>query len=310
MLEVTRLVKRFGTLSAVDGVSFSVAGGEIVGLLGPNGAGKTTTLSIVSGLLRPDAGEVRIDGRILNGDADPLKRAIGVVPQELALYDELSSLDNLHFFGGLYGLSRTVLDDSIDRVLNLVGLTGRASERVKGYSGGMKRRLNLAASLLHDPAILLLDEPTVGIDPQSRNAIFENLLALKSEGKALVYSTHYMEEAERLCDRVVILDHGRVVAQDTVRDLYRRVASTNRIAIEVDDPTDGPWRSLLKELPGVIDATLDRAILTVEVVDLAVAPSVLSRVAESGRRVVHFTSLRPNLEAVFFALTGSKESNA
>jgi ABC-2 type transport system ATP-binding protein len=208
-------------VAAVRDVSFTVAAGELVGLLGPNGAGKTTTVSMIAGLSTPDEGEVLIQGTRLSGDADPRKRTIGLVPQDLALYDELTALDNLRFFGALYGLQGAALQRAIDGTLDLVGLKGRERDRVKTFSGGMKRRLNLAASLLHDPDILLLDEPTVGVDPQSRNAIFDNLEALRRRGKALLYTTHYMEEAERLCDRIVIVDHGKVVASDTLAGIEK-----------------------------------------------------------------------------------------
>jgi len=223
MLEIRALRKSFGSLLAVNDVSFLLQRGQIMGLLGPNGAGKTTTVSMISGLLTPDAGEINIDGRLLKGDTDPVKRKIGLVPQDLALYDELSARDNLRFFGALYQMTGAALDHAMAAALTLVGLGDRMRDRVKTFSGGMRRRLNLAAGLLHDPDILLLDEPTVGVDPQSRNAIFDNLEELKDRGKALLYTTHYMEEAERLADRLVIIDRGTVVANDTLDGLYARV---------------------------------------------------------------------------------------
>ena len=224
MLEIRHLRKSFGPLVAVDDVSFAVERGRLVGLLGPNGAGKTTTVSMIAGLLTPDRGDVLVGGARLAGDTDPKKRRIGLVPQDLALYDEMSARANLRFFGALYGLSGAALDRAIASALDLVGLADRVNDRVSTYSGGMKRRLNLAAGLLHDPDILLLDEPTVGVDPQSRNAIFDNLELLKSRGKALLYTTHYMEEVERLADRIVVVDHGRVIADDTLAGLQSRVA--------------------------------------------------------------------------------------
>jgi ABC-2 type transport system ATP-binding protein len=224
MLTITHLRKTFGSTVAVDDVSFSVEKGQLVGLLGPNGAGKTTTVSMIAGLLTPDRGDVLVGGARLSGDTDPKKRKIGIVPQDLALYDELSARRNLRFFGALYGLSGAALEAAIASTLQLVGLADRIDDLVKAYSGGMKRRLNLAAGLLHDPDILLLDEPTVGVDPQSRNAIFENLELLKSRGKALLYTTHYMEEVERLADRIVVVDHGKVIADDTLDGLQSRVA--------------------------------------------------------------------------------------
>jgi linearmycin/streptolysin S transport system ATP-binding protein len=231
ILEVQNLRKSFGSLVAVDEVSFTVEAGRLVGLLGPNGAGKTTTVAMIAGLLTPDRGDVLVGGARLAGDTDPGKRRIGLVPQDLALYDELSAEANLRFFGSLFGLTGRALDASMRSALELVGLADRAREAVKAFSGGMKRRLNLAAGLLHDPDILLLDEPTVGVDPQSRNAIFENLEVLKARGKALLYTTHYMEEAERLADRIVVIDHGRVIADDTVAALQARAAG-GRVSLE------------------------------------------------------------------------------
>ena len=221
VLEARNLRKTFGDLVAVNDVSFALAPGQLVGLLGPNGAGKTTTVSMIAGLVTPDRGQVLVGGQPLSGDTNPAKRRLGLVPQDLALYEELSARANLQFFGALYGLTGKPLDEAIRSVLELVGLAERARDLVKTFSGGMKRRLNLAAGLLHDPDILLLDEPTVGVDPQSRNAIFDNLELLKRRGKALLYTTHYMEEAERLADRIVVIDHGTIIADDTLAGLHR-----------------------------------------------------------------------------------------
>ena len=227
MLDVQHLRKSFGSVVAVDDVSFTLRKGELVGLLGPNGAGKTTTVSMIAGLVTPERGDVLIDGKRLAGDTDPAKRRIGLVPQDIALYEELSARENLRFFGSLYDLTGGALEQAMISTLALVGLADRARDAVKTFSGGMKRRLNLAAGLLHDPDILLLDEPTVGVDPQSRNAIFENLELLKNRGKALLYTTHYMEEAERLADRIVVIDHGRAIADDTLAGLQSRVPSVD-----------------------------------------------------------------------------------
>jgi ABC-2 type transport system ATP-binding protein len=234
LLQLTNLRKAFGRLLAVDDVSFALRRGELVGLLGPNGAGKTTTVSVISGLVTPDGGEVLVDGAPLAGDTDPAKRKIGLVPQDLALYDELSAYSNLRFFGALYGLAGAALARAIRKALSLVGLVDRERHLVKTFSGGMKRRLNLAAGILHDPEILLLDEPTVGVDPQSRNAIFDNLEELKRRGKALLYTTHYMEEAERLADRVVVIDHGRVVANDTLAGLRGAVSAVGGQSVTLE----------------------------------------------------------------------------
>jgi ABC-2 type transport system ATP-binding protein len=222
MLLVDGLSKRYGERVAVDAISFSIAQGETVGLLGPNGAGKTTAISMISGISKPDSGEVTLGGVRLAQDAKALKRRVGLVPQDLALYEELSAWANLQLFGGLYGLDAAELQPRAKAALALVGLTDRSADRVKTFSGGMKRRLNIAGALLHEPDLILLDEPTVGVDPQSRNAIFDNLEELKRRGKTLLYTTHYMEEAERLCDRVLILDHGQILANDTVASFKRQ----------------------------------------------------------------------------------------
>jgi linearmycin/streptolysin S transport system ATP-binding protein len=290
---------------AVNGVSLHAGAGETVGLLGPNGAGKTTTVSMLAGLLRADSGAVRIEGRPLDGDADPNKRRIGLVPQDLALYDELTAQANLQLFAALYGLEGAAARRTIGEALELVGLADRAHDRVKTYSGGMKRRLNLAAALLHDPQILLLDEPTVGVDPQSRNAIFDNLETLKGRGKTLVYTTHYMEEAERLCDRVIIIDHGKVVADDTLAGLYRLLPVTNVLAVELDDGHKEVRLDELEALPGVHSAQLEAGTLRVGVQDLAtVTPRLLGWLVERGQPYRHVASERADLETVFLTLTG------
>jgi ABC-2 type transport system ATP-binding protein len=309
VLEVSGLRKRFGEVQAVDGVGFTVGRGESVGLLGPNGAGKTTTLSMVVGVLAPDAGEVRVDGGPIAGDGDPRKRKIGYVPQELALYDELTALANLRLFGALYGLTGRALDRAIDAALELVGLRERAAHKAGTFSGGMKRRLNLAAALLHEPELLLLDEPTVGVDPQSRNAIFENLEALKARGIALLYTTHYMEEVERLCERVVIIDHGRIVADDTLRGLYRKHAPPSALSVELEAPVEGPWLEALRALPEVAGAALEGERLRVALNgDLSQGAAVLA--ALQGQRVTHFAAERPDLETVFLTLTGKRLRDA
>jgi ABC-2 type transport system ATP-binding protein len=306
MLEILGLRKSFAGRVAVDGVSFAIAPGEIVGVLGPNGAGKTTTVSMITGLLRPDAGEVRMDGRALSGDTDPGKRRLGLVPQELALYDELTARQNLEFFGGLLGMERAALHRAIASALSLVGLADRADDAVATFSGGMKRRLNLAAGVLHDPDVLLLDEPTVGVDPQSRNAIFDNLEALRAAGKGLLYTTHHMEEAERLCDRIVVIDQGRVVAQDTVRGLYKLLPASNRLVVELDAPAeDGPWLDGLRAIPGVVSVAPAGDRLELALSDLtAAAPPALGWLAAHGHAYHHLRSERGDLEAVFLALTG------
>jgi ABC-2 type transport system ATP-binding protein len=311
MLEVESLHKRYGDLVAVHDVSFSAHPGEMVGLLGPNGAGKTTTVGMIAGLLPPGRGQVRIAGSTVRSETDPVKRRMGLVPQELALHDELSARENLALFGALYGLSGAPLRDAIDSTLELVGLADRAKDRTAHFSGGMKRRLNLAAALLHDPDILLLDEPTVGVDPQSRNAIFTNLEELKRRGKTLVYTTHYMEEAERLCDRIIIIDHGRVIANDTLEAVRRLVPNVNLLQLEIENPGDGEWFGALRSLAGVDAADMENHTLRVRLDDLlASSPRVLAWLSENGYRCSHIASQRADLETVFLTLTGRSVRNA
>jgi linearmycin/streptolysin S transport system ATP-binding protein len=244
VLRLEAVHKRYGDVLAVDGLDLEVRAGEILGLLGPNGAGKTTTVALATGLLMPDAGRVDVAG--LGSPARPeARRRLGVAPQALALYETLTGAENLAFFGSLHGLSGRDLDERVGGALAFVGLSERGGARVATYSGGMKRRLNLAAALVHDPLLVLLDEPTAGVDPQSRNLVFENVLELRHRGRAILYTTHYMEEAARLCDRVAIVDRGRLLAEGTVEDLVARhggkvvlVAETvsGEVRLETDDP--------------------------------------------------------------------------
>src|SRR5580658_11169312 len=305
MLEVTDLRKRYGHVIAVDGLSLRAAEGETIGLLGPNGAGKTTIVSMIAGLLQPDSGQVLIAGRPLSGDTDPIKHQIGLVPQDLALYDELSAGDNLTFFGALYGLDSVTGKRPIAEALELVGLTDRIKDKVKTFSGGMKRRLNLAAALLHDPQILLLDEPTVGVDPQSRNAIFDNLETLKARGKTLIYTTHYMEEAERLCDRLIVIDHGKVIANDTLLGLYALLPVRNMLVVELADLNSPFPAERFRGLPEVTSAEIALGVLRIGVHDLSSgAPKILQWLNENGHPYHHVVSERPDLETVFLSLTG------
>jgi ABC-2 type transport system ATP-binding protein len=311
MLEVKSLHKRYGDLVAVHEVSFNARAGEMVGLLGPNGAGKTTTVSMIAGLLQPDRGEVRIGGDLVRSETDPVKRRMGLVPQDLALHDELSARENLILFGSLYNLSGALLRGAIERNLELVGLADRANDRTGTFSGGMKRRLNLASALLHDPEILLLDEPTVGVDPQSRNAIFSNLEELKRRGKTLVYTTHYMEEAERLCDRIIIVDHGKVIANDTLEAVRRLVPGVNVLQLEIANPGVDGWYGPLRRLPGVQMVEIEGATLQVQVENLLeTAPHVLGWLRDHDYRCTHLASQRADLETVFLTLTGRKVRNA
>jgi ABC-2 type transport system ATP-binding protein len=304
VLTCSQLEKRYGDLRAVDGVSFEVAEGETYGLLGPNGAGKTTTISIVAGLLRPDAGEVHVLGERLTPRSSSAKVAIGLVPQELAVYPDLTARENLRFFGRLHGLGRAELGRRTDEVLEVTGLTDRADDRADTFSGGMKRRLNIGVGLLHRPKLLVLDEPTVGVDPQSRNAILESVEQLATEGMAVLYTTHYMEEAERLCDRLAIIDQGRIVGEGTRRELTDRVGELDRVRLEVaGDPAVAA--SACAAVARVGSADVD-GLAVVCLVDGAASslPALLEAVAATGATVTGVEVREPDLEDVFLHLTG------
>jgi ABC-2 type transport system ATP-binding protein len=303
-LSVRAVRKRYGDVLAVDEVSFDVRRGECFGLLGPNGAGKTTTLSMVSTLLRPDAGAIFVDGIDAARDPVAVRRRIGLVPQELSLYEELTAAENLAFFGGLYGLTGARLAERVASALGLAQLADRRNDRVKTFSGGMKRRLNFAVGLLHEPSLVLLDEPTVGVDPQSRNHLFEMVAALKRAGTTLVYTTHYMEEAERLCDRVGIVDRGRVVAVGTRDELVSGlgVGDEAELRFAADGaPDDAACRAAFGPR-ATHRRGKDAVAVAVEGVD---ALRDVLAAAERARLSPRSVTLRkPDLETVFLSLTG------
>jgi ABC-2 type transport system ATP-binding protein len=306
VLTVSNLRKQYGDFLAVNNVCFSVSKGECIGLLGPNGAGKTTTISVICGILRPDSGQVLVDGQQITSDTSPVKRRIGYVPQDLALYEELDAIGNLRLFGALYHLGGDTLRKRIDEALTLTGLADRAREPVTRFSGGMKRRLNIGAALLHDPDLLILDEPTVGVDPQSRNAIFDTLKTLQSRGKTLIYTTHYMEEVERLCDRVAIMDHGQVIADDTLPGLRRLLPDRDRLEVELTDVGGGiGWLEQLTTLAGVRLAHLHGTTLTVEIDHIGRdVPTVLTWLDTRNVHVRSASTRHTALEDVFLHLTG------
>jgi ABC-2 type transport system ATP-binding protein len=304
ILRCAGLVKRFGQRVAVGGVGFEIAPGETYGLLGPNGAGKTTTVSMICGLIDRDGGDVHVAGLPVSPSATKAKGAIGYVPQDLALYPDLNGRENLRFFGQLYGLSGRSLNARVDATLEVVGLTDRATDRVDKYSGGMKRRLNIAAGLLHEPKLLVLDEPTVGVDPQSRNAILENVEHLAEQGLAVLYTTHYMEEAERLCDRVGIIDEGKIIAEGTRRELVAQIGQTDRVELAGKGPLS-TFAAQAKRLKDVDDATAGDGSVKLLVRS---GRELLPRLFEiADRAKVSVTSvevIEPDLEAVFLHLTG------
>ncbi|MFL6676295.1 MAG: ABC transporter ATP-binding protein [Massilia sp.] len=304
LLSVSNLTKSYGDRRAVDGVSFQVLAGQTVGLLGPNGAGKSTTVGMLCGLLRPDAGEVRLGGELVGPGASGAKRRIGVVPQDLALYEDLSARENLRLFGALYGLAGSALQQRCDDVLALVNLADRARDKPSTFSGGMKRRLNIAAALLHDPELLILDEPTVGVDPQSRNAIFETLERLKAQGRSLIYTSHYMEEVERLADHIVIIDHGKVLADESPAALHRRLPAQAALRVELDAPAGDELAHALRQQAGVTAVALDGAVLDIRLAQASDALPVMGWLERADCRPLHFATARTSLEDIFLNLTG------
>lgn len=304
VLEVDGLRKRYGALEAVRGVSLTIAEGETYGLLGPNGAGKTTTIAMICGLRTRDAGRVRLDGQELDVGAVGAKRGIGLVPQELAIYPDLTARENLAFFGGLQGMTGPALRARIAEVLDIVGLTDRAGDRAEKFSGGMQRRLNIGIGLLHRPRLLLLDEPTVGVDPQSRNAILESIAALGREGMAILYTTHYMEEAERLCDRVAIIDAGEIKAEGTQRELTALVGGRDQVRLGVTGNIAAA-RLALQAVDGIAEVAAKDGTLEAMVENArGVLPRLLAAAEGAGAIVRSVEIVEPDLESVFLHLTG------
>ena len=313
ILEARNLVKKYGDFTAVKDVNLAIQEGEILGLLGPNGAGKTTIISMITGLLEPTSGRITVDGLDLQADTKTVKAKLGLVPQELALYPTLSARDNLDFFGSIYGLGGKQLRERVDAMLEMVELAGRAGEAIETYSGGMKRRVNIAAGLLHQPKVLLLDEPTVGVDPQSRNAIFEAVEALNRAGMTVIYTTHYMEEAQRLCHRVAIIDEGQIIALDTPTALIRSLGG-GILVLGLEDPEAGPDLGRVQtvidrvnELPAVKSTTRDDGHFKVETHRFQEAlMAILDITNQLDVRITAMEKWEPNLESVFLHLTGKK----
>jgi len=300
------LSKSFGEIQAVKDVSLQVARGEVFGLLGPNGAGKTTTISMLTGLLEPTSGSITVDGLDVEKHTTEVKAKLGLVPQELALYPTLSARQNLLFFGRIYGLKGKDLQRRVDEVLEMIGLTERANDAIEEYSGGMKRRVNIGAGLLHKPDVLFLDEPTVGVDPQSRNAIFESVEALNRGGMSVIYTTHYMEEAQRLCHRVAIVDTGELIALDTPTALIRSLGG-GIIVIGLAEGYPEEIVDQVAQLPMVKAATQTDGELKVETHRLQEAlMGILDITNQLDIRITSLELLEPNLESVFLHLTGKK----
>jgi ABC-2 type transport system ATP-binding protein len=304
MINVSNLRKTFNTIDALKGISFSIQQGECYGLLGPNGAGKTTTISVMSTILEPNEGEVSIAGYDLKENPLESRKYIGVVTQEIALYNELSAYDNLLFWGGLYKVPKPELIARIDETVNLFGLADRKNDKVKTYSGGMKRRINIASALLHKPKVLFMDEPTVGIDPQSRNLIFEVVEKLHNEGMTIVYTTHYMEEAERLCDRIGIIDNGEIIAQGTLNELRTSGAMKETVVISFVNFSDERFNSIANDWKDIqrFDDTIHFYSMNIQV-DLS---KIILKCSEVGLDIRHIDIRKINLETIFLSLTGKQ----
>lgn len=304
MLKVENLRKHFGTINAVDGISFEVKKGEVFGLLGPNGAGKSTTISMISTLLPPSDGVILFEGKNILEDPKAIQRKLGVVPQDIALYPTLSGYENLTFWGNMYGLNGGELKRRIGDVAEIIGLNGRIKDRVDKYSGGMKRRLNIGAALLHMPELLIMDEPTVGIDPQSRNHILDTVLELNRQGMTIIYTSHYMEEVEYLCSRICIMDQGKIIASGSKGELVAMISGKTEIEISLDTMNDEILKALDK-LEGIDspEQKEDHILIRCENADLILA-DIITMVTSGGTHLRSVDVKKPNLETVFLHLTG------
>jgi ABC-2 type transport system ATP-binding protein len=304
MISVSNLKKQYDSVPALKGISFNIEQGEFFGLLGPNGAGKTTTISIMSTILKPNEGSVTIAGFDLLKNPSECKKNIGVVPQEIALYNELSAYDNLMFWGSLYNVPKEELKLRIDETLKLFGLHDRKNDKIKTYSGGMKRRVNIASALLHEPKILFMDEPTVGIDPQSRNLIFEVLEKLHKDGMTIVYTTHYMEEAERFCDRIGIIDNGNIIAQGTLDELKSLSKIKETIVVSFANLSDDLYLNISSKWENMIRVEDSIHFYSSDIKkDLSV---IILKCNEAGLSVSHIDIQKVNLETIFLNLTGKQ----
>ena len=306
ILEVQNLVKQYGDFTAVKGITFDIKEGEIFSLLGPNGAGKTTTISMLSTLYAPTSGDATIGGHSISKDPMAVKQVIGVVPQDLALYEDLTAKENLIFWGQMYGLNGKALNSRVDEVLEQIGLVDKAKNRVKTYSGGMKRRVNIGVGLLHKPRLLFMDEPTVGIDPQSRRAILDTVKDLNKQGMTVLYTTHYMEEVEELSNRVGIIDHGDLIAIGTQDELTKQVGQTDTLILHIGENEDAEALAhSFKGMPDVHEANATNhevSIITSQAENILAA--VVSKANERGIKIRSIDIREPNLEAVFLHLTG------
>lgn len=307
LLEVKNLSKSYGNNLAVNNLSFDVYTGEILGLLGPNGAGKSTTITILSGLLSYNSGEIYFLGKDVRKNSKQVKANLGIVPQDIAFYEEISAYQNVKFFASLYGLTGNALEERVKEALEFVGLEERKNEKPKTYSGGMKRRLNIACAIAHHPKLLILDEPTVGIDPQSRNRILDAIQTLRNQGTTVIYTTHYMEEIEQIADRVVIMDKGQKIAEGTIEELLEDYNNINLYCITLEKPIEDFL--YLYDIPGVRQITTDKVKKRIKIETDKKADNlnkILSKLLEKGNQIQDMTTEKGNLEMVFLDLTGKK----
>jgi len=306
ILEVHDLVKKYGDFTAVNGISFDIQEGEVFSLLGPNGAGKTTTISVLSTLYAPSGGDAIVGGHSVSKEPMAVRNLIGVVPQDLAIYDDLTARENLSFWGQMYGLSGQKLKTRIDWVLEQIGLSDKANQRIKTYSGGMKRRVNIGVGLLHEPRLLFMDEPTVGIDPQSRRAILDSVKDLNKQGVTVLYTTHYMEEAQELSNRVGIIDHGEMIALGTQKELTHQVGENDALILRVGEGKDAQaLTAAVRSLPGVLKADVtDQTVTIIAPEAEEILAPVVVKANEIGAKIRSVDIQEPNLEAVFLHLTG------
>jgi len=303
MIQVNNVSKSFDEIQAVNNISFTIEKGEIFGLLGPNGAGKTTTINMLSTILQSDSGTLHIDGIDIKTSPKACKQLIGVVPQEISLYEDLSAYENLLFWGKLYNIPQKELKQNINSILELIGLSGRKKDLIKTYSGGMKRRINIAAAILHQPKVLFMDEPTVGIDPQSRNHIFEVIETLNKQGMTIIYTTHYMEEVERLCERIAIIDSGKIIAQGTQNELQNLANVKEIIEIEFESLSINGVQNF-KEKVSYDVIQIDNTISIASSVKNL--PAIITLCNELEMEIKDLTFKKANLEAIFLSLTGKQ----
>lgn len=304
LLVIKNLVKRYNDVLAVDNVSMSINEGEIFGLLGPNGAGKSTTINALTGLTKADSGDIQIFGLDMKTYEMDIKREIGIVPQDIAVYDDLTASENLRYFGKLYGLKGRLLTDRVNEALEFTGLSEKGKDYPKKFSGGMKRRLNIACAIVHHPRLIIMDEPTVGIDPQSRNHILQSIKQLNKMGSTIIYTSHYMEEVEELCTRLVIMDHGRIIAKGTKEELENMVAVDDRVAIELSS-VNYTITDNIKKISGVKECSIkDNQIAIISKKHSKNLGRIIDSISDTDSEIISLNIERPSLESVFLTLTG------